>query len=286
MERWGYNTGMNIPKFWAKAEEAVDGPAGRIPLRCWGWAHSGMEEAKSNARMALLRLADRVRNGAPFPERYAYANRALREEIIREIPAADGSAPAGVITRNSYGSLVLNTSQTLFVDVDVTPPRDSGGGWFWKKKPAENTEALNSLRERAERLGGAFRIYRTAAGFRLLGLDRCYEAGSNESVEIMTSLNADPKYVQLCRAQKSFRARLTPKPWRCGCKTPPSAWPRESSQNAAFEKWLNQYDNVASSYAICSLVAETGTGGIHDSVKPVALWHDEFTRPGSNLPLA
>jgi hypothetical protein len=278
---------MNIPKYWAKAEENVRAVSHDLRLRCWGWSQRGMEEAKSNARMALLRLADRVRSGAPFPERYAYSDRALREEIIREIPSPGAQEPAAVITRNSYGSLVLNTADVMFVDVDAAPPPKAGGlAGLFRKKSAEPFGLPDQIRDRAARLGIPFRVYRTAAGFRIVALDRKFDPGSGESEEVMRALDADPKFLQLCRAQKSFRARLTPKPWRCGWRLPPSTFPRESREAAAFDKWLYGYDEAGRSYATCALLETIGSGRVSDEVSRMLTLHDEFTRSGSGLPLA
>ena len=60
--------------------------------------------------------AGEVRDG------YAYAERPLREELVEELEHAGERTAA--ITRNSYGSLVLNTEGGMFVDIDY-PPRES-----------------------------------------------------------------------------------------------------------------------------------------------------------------
>ena len=60
----------------------------------------------------------------------------------------------------------------------------------------------------------------------------------------MKALGADPAFLHLCRIQGSFRARLTPKPWRCGQANPPGSFPREPEAQAAFAEWLAQYQRV------------------------------------------
>ncbi len=57
------------------------------------------------------------RIAAEPPRAYAYGDRPLREEIVRSV-AGDGER-AAVVTRNSFGCLVLNTAGVLFVDVDL-----------------------------------------------------------------------------------------------------------------------------------------------------------------------
>lgn len=278
---------MNIPRFWAKAEDQGSASSGKLSLRCWGWSVAGLDEARSRANEALQRLMTRIRQGLPFPERYTYGDRALREEIIREISGA-GNEPAGIITRNSYGSLVLNTATVMFIDVDASNASagKASTGWF-KRKAEPQDAALDALRNRLNTLPGSYRIYKTAAGFRVLATDRCYDPASVEAEQLMRSLQADPNFIQLCRAQKSFRARLTPKPWRCGCRVPPSSFPRETSAELnAFETWLTTYESAARQYAVCTRLEDLGSGSVHEDVSRIATWHDEYTKPSSGLPLA
>jgi hypothetical protein len=61
-----------------------------------------------------------------------------------------------------------------------------------------------------------WRIYRTRAGLRLLATQGLVEADSDVADGVFEALGADPLYRKLCKTQKCFRARLTPKPWRCG----------------------------------------------------------------------
>ena len=54
----------------------------------------------------------------------------MREEpVLRDWKDEQGGLTAA-ITRNSYGCLVLNTAQIMFVDVDAPEPKSSGGGFF------------------------------------------------------------------------------------------------------------------------------------------------------------
>jgi hypothetical protein len=66
----------------------------------------------------------RVSSGEPFPERYAFADRPIREEILRELRDPWGASEA-IVTRNGYGAEVLNTARLLFADID-DPPRSFG----------------------------------------------------------------------------------------------------------------------------------------------------------------
>ena len=64
--------------------------------------------------------------------------------------------------------------------------------------------------------GMGLRLYRTANGYRCLVTHRTYDPASQECRELLEALGSDPLYIRLCRGQHCFRARLTPKPWRCG----------------------------------------------------------------------
>lgn len=280
---------MQIPRFWVRESDEVQGQDGKqFHLRCWGWSTDNLQEARMKAREAVDRLSSRIRGGMEIPSRYGYGNRALREEIIREISSEDGS-PSAIITRNSYGSLILNTARVMFIDVDVPQSGSSGGLFGWMKRdkqdPAET--ALSKLRGGLQASGGSYRLYRTAAGFRVLATDPLFEPGDAASEQIMDRVGADPAFVKLCRAQRSFRARLTPKPWRCGQPRPPADFPREDSQQEArFGQWLSDYDSACVSRATCRFVEAIGPGRVQSEAQPVLDLHDEFTRPGSNLPLA
>jgi hypothetical protein len=280
---------MQIPQFWASESDEVDSPDGKqLHVKCWGWSIDNLEEARGKAREALDRLSSRIRAGLGMASRYGYGNRALREEIIREIPS-DGGTPSAIVTRNSYGSLILNTARVMFIDVDV-PQSQSGNrlfGWLKPRKQDPAEGVLLRLRSGLDESGGSFRLYRTAAGFRVLATDPLFEPADSASEQMMERVGADPAFVKLCRAQRSFRARLTPKPWRCGQPRPPAQFPREDSQQEArFERWLSDYESACESWATCRFVEEIGPGRVEVEAQPLLDLHDEFTRLDSKLPLA
>ena len=151
------------------------------------------------------------------------------------------------IARNSYGCLVLNTAQIMFVDVDAPEPKSSGGffaGLFGKKKPApvENplqAELLAKAQQIVQRTPDwGWRVYKTRAGFRLMATHKLFDPAAGEWETVFEELGADPLYWQLCKSQKCYRARLTPKPWRCSVAEKPPRWPwldAETEQN--FKQW-------------------------------------------------
>lgn len=281
---------MQIPKFWASASREVKNAEGQLlQLKCWGWSVDFLSEAQSKAQQALQRLADRVSRSEDLPDTYAYGTRALREEIIQEMAAPDSSV-SGVVTRNSYGALVLNTSRVLFIDVDVPPePEPSRDLFSWKKsaKPDPFPAVLSKIQSGLDRVRGSFQIYRTAAGFRVLATDPLYEPGSSDAEKLMEMVEADPSFVKLCRAQRSFRARLTPKPWRCGKPKPPVNFPRENpKEEEVFRQWLADYDCTCARWATCQRVQTVGPGDVQEEARLLLELHDRLTKSASALPLA
>src|SRR5688500_11963471 len=125
---------MLIPRFWSRAESTATTPDGRfVRFHVWRGSRSSEAEAQSQAQEAVGRIAERIRSGAGFPERYAYGDRPLREEVVTEFASgaagATVDAPDAAITRNSYGALVLNAARAFFIDVDVDAsdrPQSSG----------------------------------------------------------------------------------------------------------------------------------------------------------------
>jgi len=284
---------MKIPKFWTRREGDVPHPDGReLHLFAWGWSETSASDAEARAAERFRSLEQRVSQGLDLPRGYAYGDRPVREQIIEEITGPDGT-PDALLTRNTYGSVVLNAARSMFVDVDAAAAPAGGGGGFLKSlfgcgggsKPQD--AQLDTLRGVLRSVGGSFRVYRTAAGYRLLATDRVYTPGSPESESVMRQTGADPAFIQLCRIQDSFRARLTPKPWRIGKAAPPGDFPREDARlQREFEKWLQEYDRAAGSNATCQFVETIGDGTVHPDVAHIVQLHDDRTRATSSLPLA
>jgi len=313
---------MLIPRYWSRAESQATTPTGkRIQFHVWRGSRTDTAEADALARDAVERIAARIQRGEGFPERYAYGDRPLREEVVRELPGGTDSAPDAAITRNSYGALVLNAARVFFIDVDVepTPPAPQPSSlWSMADKLLGRSakDALPaSLRTMAEGIlgpssasapgdpaGGPLerlrgwiaarpdwrvRVYRTHSGMRYLVTHALFSPTEGESLTVMRALGADPQYVRLCAAQKSFRARLTPKPWRVGMENPPARFPYESPEDeSAMRQWEARYARASEKFASAALVEELGGGSEHPDAAPLVRLHDEHTRAGSGLPLA
>ena len=254
----------------------------------WGWSQESRVDAERHARERLTEMLDRLREGRGWPTGYAYGTRPLREEILEELHGGGGAIDA-LLTRNSYGSVVLNAAQVLFVDVDVPWPTAGQrlARLFGSRRPTREAATLTRVRDVLQNdSGGSYRIYRTAAGFRVLATDPLFTPGSPTAEQLMKRLGADPAFIHLCRLQESFRARLTPKPWRCGQPNPPERFPRDAEGNAAFTAWLAEYERAASSRATCRFVESAGWGRTHADAARIMELHDQTTKCQTDLPLA
>jgi hypothetical protein len=214
--------------------------------------------------------------------------RPTREAVV-DVVAGSVEEPAAVTTRNQYGALVLNAARTCFIDVDVPESSfvDSMGGLFGRKMPRE--AALERLRNGLAGRGWAmtFRLYATAAGFRAVGVDRELDPAGPGAAALMEAVGADSAYQALCRGQRSFRARLTPKPWRCGLVAPPPGLqPGDSEHAGDAKRWLADYERASAGYATCHYLETIGSAHASSVAERVLAVHDEVTRAASTLPLA
>jgi hypothetical protein len=192
----------------------------------------------------------------------------------------------------------LNTSQVLFADVDF--PRPASGGLIDSilalfspkrrdaKRQAVIAETIGRVESWAkENPARGFRMYRTREGLRLLFTDKLYEPKSDETAAILSGVQADPMYVKLTQAQECFRARLTAKPWRCGCTRPPASFPWANAKaEEVFRKWERQYTQTDASYRACEFVRQVGQAAGIPEIDTVAAAHDRGARASSNAPLA
>ncbi|MGB7540187.1 MAG: hypothetical protein WBM17_16725 [Anaerolineales bacterium] len=284
---------MNIPKFWAKSEQTVTGPQKAYFLRNWQGSDVSVEDARQKAAARAKEIAQKVALGGPL-DRYGYCDRALREEI-KEAVQNRFKDEVGIITRNAYGALILNATGAMFIDIDIPGiDKPKKAGFFGSKKESFSLDPYMPAIHGVEAWAGrhpeyGIRIYATFAGLRCLVMNTVFKPKSDHAAEIMRDMNSDPLYLRLCIAQECFRARLTPKPWRCGLRQPGGAlrYPRENPLlEEEFRRWEKQYDAAVSKFAVCSFVKQVGSRNVHPDVESVMQYHDRVTRSESNLPLA
>jgi hypothetical protein len=288
---------MKIPRYWAKGTATQIGPEGEpVSFACWHWSDDSPAAARQLAEDRARQIVFKLATGQTL-ERYGYATRPLREEVVGEVPGA-GAGPAGVITRNSYGALVLNAAQAMFVDIDLPESKPAAslagalGGLFGRGgKAAPPDPAAPALAVIQNWLAGrpdwGLRVYRTAAGLRALVTSHPCDPTGWDTESVLQGLGCDPLYVRLTRSQECFRARLTPKPWRCAVHNPPSRYPWDNtSAELLYRTWQREYEQTSGGYAVCRLVGEYGDTRVHPEIAPVLDAHDRAACGLADRPLA
>ena len=279
---------MHFPRHWAKAHHEMPTPKGPARVDCWRWSDISIEDARERAVEAARKVAEAfVRDGRP-PDRYGYGDRPLREPVLRQIQDESGDVVAA-ITRNAHGCEVLNTTRAMFVDVDF--PETSS---IWRrvlllfKDGRAATPGIDRVHAWvASHPEWGFRVYRTAAGLRLLATHRPIALTSPEAEVAFDALGTDPLYRRLCKLQESYRARLTPKPWRCHVDPPKWTWPfAGANDEREFERWQSVYRQAAKDHATCQFLETVGSATVHPEIAPIVRLHDQATGVGSNSKLA
>jgi hypothetical protein len=273
---------MHFPKFWAKGLAREEGQT----AESWGWSDNSSEDAHKRAEESARKVARRFASTGKTDHRRYYGDRPFREEILQAINCSKGSATA-LVTRNSYGCQVLNTAGLMFIDVDLADERDDPLGR--NSAPPKDVDVIVSrAREWAERNPGwGWRVYRTKAGLRFAATHKFFEPQEAVTNTLFDILTADPLYRKLCQNQKCFRARLTPKPWRCGVWGLSVPWPwTHPNVEKRFRAWEKKYLKVSTDFSTCELLATVGNPDLHSDIAPILRLHDEKTRIGSGLPLA
>ncbi len=133
------------------------------------------------------------------------------------------------------------------------------------------------------------RLYRTPKGFRVLVMHRTFEPTKEAAFEFLKALDSDPLYVTMCRNQKCFRARVSPKPWRVGMehiRPRPGVWPIKPERVLARHEWVRQYEEKSLRYASCRFEATLGSGRLDRKCEAVRSVHDKLCKAEQDLELA
>lgn len=285
---------MKIARYWQKGTATVRLASGRtFDVGAWGWSENSSGEARERAREAAQRFACWFETQNAAPRGKGYYDNPPREEIVREIRGANGQ-PAAMLTRNSYGALVLNTPRLMFIDIDIPPDAPLGGlkRGLQKLFGRATHEPEAGIRKRitevaAEHKQYSFRVYRTAAGFRCVLLNAVLDPESLESQQLLEQFGADALYQKLCRTQECYRARLTPKFWRLRAGAPPNRFPWEKPEHEqAYREWQANYESLCESAATCRFLEQIGTQPLLPELQPLLALHDEMTKATSEQKLA
>lgn len=282
---------MRIWRYWltetrALRCEVVEGSPFEMDFRVTAGSNVSESEAKDRLEAIFAELADWNAKGGRYSEEDVEEHRRRLRELHGWLDDGEYARPIceqvvceldslNVVTRNRYGAEVLNSEETCFIDIDHVQ-RTFGESWrmiFGGARKIEDIliarmEALLSQSENAD-LG--FRLYRTAAGFRLAVEGRRLEPDGSRARKLMDLFNADRLYNNLCASQKCYRARLTPKPWRM-----------KMERYEGEDSWIEEYDRRRQDYAVCKFVCAKG----RRLDGPAIALHDEKTLSESALPLA
>jgi len=233
-------------------------------------------EAEAQARAhAELHLATALAGTSSQRDTYAYAIDRAVEPVVSDLPFAGGSA--GRLTINSYGALIINARAAFFADVDTrtedTAPPD----------PAADETAAARLRDVIAREPDlSFRVYRTHNGWRYLCTSRPFDPAAAETQQLLEDLGVDRRYRVLCRVQRCFRARVTPKPWRIGQRFP-EVHPTQTVSRRHLERYLRR----GAGFASAAFVDAAGRSAAPSpEIAAVVSCHDDWCAALSGRPLA
>ena len=250
-----------------RATRTLSAPApdgGRLSRSGTGVSLVSQAEADAMAaERARSNLAAAQAGGESGLDAYAYSVDRPLEPVIETLQGPAGGEIAR-ITLNSYGALVMNSRSALFADIDG----DDG------------TARLEQVaRERPEL---AFRVYGTPAGSRYLCTSHSFDPAAPETTALLERLGSDPKYVLLCRIQRTFRARLTPKPWRAG-QRPIAVSPTEGVSRGELDRFLGTMSGYAAARFLRAVGAATEP---LPEIATLVEQHDRWCQATSDRPLA
>lgn len=272
---------MKFPQFFSR----VNSDSGRVSAR--GWSETSQEEADANALARLERILNFLRTGRKNEQQidgYSYTiDGVICEEVIDRIFDEDNANEIAVFSRNAYGSLVLNSTRLMFVDIDIKPDGtlQRWKHWLLGKQGMASPEqrAINEIIEwQRSNPRYALRIYRTAAGLRLLVSNQPFDGFDGTAKRILNELKSDRLYRRLCESQQCFRARLSPKPWRIGAGRPPVQFPyRNKDAENEFKQWHDRYVQLAKQHSVCTYLMTLGTTAIHPDLAAIIEQHDALS---------
>jgi hypothetical protein len=288
---------MKLALFWSRqTADATARDGRRVRAAARGWSNDSLDAAAAMASKTAQHIASLLADGRTKLERYQYGDRPIPEPVIKEFP--DGSSPRAVVTRNVYGAFVLNTRDLMFVDIDSDEPSAAATsflsavmGLFGKKQqqpaPSAPSPVEELVRQVAATSGLSLRLYKTAGGHRAIVTNAPYGATADASDALLRDFGADPLYIRLCRQQESFRARLTPKPWRMRMSEPPVTYPFQTpAEQNRFDRWDATYASNTARFATCRFIRTLGPTEVASGFQELIDFHDAQTKADSDLPLA
>lgn len=281
---------MRFPAYWKR----VCNSTGRVSAK--GWSENSLEEAEQLANRRLEKILKWLASGKRDEDldRYSYViDDCICEPVIDRIFDTHDQEIA-VMSRNAYGALVMNAANVMFVDIDVASMIYKPGFWARLRGvkaqtiPEKEAQELDHLRQwQREHTDYGLRVYRTAAGLRVIVTNRIFAEVDSRVLEVLSQLNSDPLYRELCRSQRCFRARLTPKPWRIRINLPPTRYPFPSQEHEElFNQWFSSYLEKSRQFSVCRWLETIGDMPMHDAARQLVELHDQLCCSSQALPLA
>jgi hypothetical protein len=225
----------------------------------------------------------------PFSQRTLYRKRHMYRgwqlEPVEEATEGYEGMSGFAITRSNYGYRVLNSPDLGAVDVDF----DLGPGICETHIAAQQKESLSNIRDWvAAHPEQSWRVYRTAGGMRMIRTDAPQPLDETYVAVAKAIEQSDRLYSRLCKEQKAFRLRISPKVARIGADYPgwsPYAYPEGFWDHAPTPEEIRAYDTLARQYKVADLMEVVGSGQVHPALVAVLKHHDESCRVESSRPM-
>ena len=234
--------GLYFPNHWVKRTGKTT-KSGQ-PIQAWGWGDT-KKQAEAVAEYRLLAGIKKCDTDITDWDAYGYGlgGMPLREKMLDAIAKDDEGKLTAALTLNRYGALILSTRDMMMIDIDLQAGDVEG----------DKTDFIEETKTKlgAEK-GRSFLLFETFGGLRAICTNQVDKADDPATLKLMRRVGADPLYVRLCKEQKCFRSRLTPKPWRLN---PPIKPPDEDPS----DEWIAQYENRSATYAVCRRIGWVGS---------------------------
>jgi len=120
-------------------------------------------------------------------------------------------------------------------------------------------------------------------------MHKTFDPSEEAAFEFMRKLGSDPIYMLMCRNQKCFRARVSPKPWRVDMehiRPRPGVWPIKQERMNARREWVRRYEQKGHRFSSCRFEASLGRGRVDRKCDAVRVVHDKYCKADQNLALA
>ena len=289
---------MRVFKYWSRVwQDKKDQSGFHFSLCRVAGSNISEHDAFTRAQQKLFDSIARLNSGESLTQ-YEYGEHTLTEELVEEIHDLNGER-ISAITRNRYGALILNTPNILFADIDA---QNRSPTFFehllaWLGKPVMIKNKAWHLQRVAEFAQANpnydLIVYETFAGLRIAIASHEFDALDAHADQILSDLGGDPLYQKLCKHQNCFRARLTPKPWRCGLLKPDNRFPfTDELQAEAMAKWQKSYELKSHHFKVCNKIQRFGQGqtqldpNVYLAIEKVLRVHDAYVLGTNELPLA